>query len=95
MTFSEDGNPDLIQEDPPIINFGKRELISKVVRDVLMHQTATCTIQEIEPVYTFVAQLPMFDEKELYELSTHREPRGAEQHEVEAREKNQERKQSF
>src|SRR5688500_9633776 len=104
LTFAEDGNPDFLKQvfhwtfsnkclmrmkDGKLINWTKRELISKIIMDVQLNQQPSYTFPGIsllsfcvaevrkvlEPLYTFLLQLPCAEEKELYDLSLLREPR--------------------
>jgi hypothetical protein len=75
LTFIEDGNPDTIDGQ---INFKKRELVFKVIQEVQLYQSQPYTYPVVEPIATFLADLPNLGEKELHELSLLLEPRDAE-----------------
>lgn len=75
LTFIEDGNPDTIDGQ---INFKKRELIFKVIQEVQLYQSQPYTYPVVEPIATFLADLPNLGEKDLHELSLLLEPRDAE-----------------
>lgn len=79
LTFMEDGNPD---EMPPagskIINFGKHYMIYRAIDQLRKYQTsAKFNITKHEPIHTFLYELPVLSEEELYSLSMLREPRDA------------------
>jgi hypothetical protein len=77
LTFTEDGNPDDLQGNKELINFGKRELICNIIREMQLNQQPAYTFPVVEPIHTFLTELPYAGEKELYELSLLREPRNA------------------
>ncbi len=82
LTFTEDGNPDELQNNKELINFAKRELIYNIIVQVQLNQQKTYTLPIVEPLYTFLLEVPTLNEKELYELSLQREPRNAEANQV-------------
>jgi len=63
----------------PQINLYKYQLISNSIYDLLRYQESSSTtdIKRIEPLYTFLYELPSLNEKELYQLSLDVEPREA------------------
>lgn len=73
----EDGNPDELQNDKELINFAKREIICSIIRHFQLNQHPPYTFPVVEPIHTFLSELPYLGEKDLYTLSLHREPRGA------------------
>lgn len=74
MTFSEDGNRDFL--DDGSINFSKRELIFKLISEIQMNQQHVFRFTEDKALTMFLTDFVTADEKELYELSLQREPRG-------------------
>jgi len=82
LTFTEDGNDDFLQGTSNIINFSKRDLISKIIHDLLIYQQNPFNITPVEPIYTFLVSLPSLDEKEMYDISLFREPRGMDRGDV-------------
>ncbi len=68
----EDGNPDKVDN---LINFGKRELVYRVIEEVHQYQLTAYNFERQEPIYTFLRELPSLDEKDLFDLSLVREPR--------------------
>lgn len=72
LTFIEDGNPDNING---FINFKKRDLISGVVKEIKTYQNTSYTFPVVEPIHTFLLELPSCSESQLYTLSLVREPR--------------------
>ena len=77
LTFTEEGNSDHLQNDPKMIHWGKRELISKILQEIKLRQQVPFQFPVVEPINSFLTELPHFEEKDLYELSLLREPRGA------------------
>lgn len=67
LTFIEEGNPSVIEGK---INFKKRNLIMEVILLLQQFQLEPYKFQRIEPVYTFLRELPFLDEKELFMIST-------------------------
>ena len=74
LTFIGDGNPDRVDG---LINFQKRELEYRIIADVKAYQQTKYNFTKLEPIYTFLSQLPYFEEKVLYDLSLKYEPRNA------------------
>lgn len=81
LTFAEDGNPDTVpsSKDPAVqlINFSKRELICQIINTLQLYQSTPYTFPVVEPVHTFLRELPSLDEKSLYALSLRLETRRA------------------
>jgi len=76
LTFTEDGNSDSLNNDPRVINFAKRELICEIIsHEILLNQQQTYKFPVVEPVHTFLIELPSMNEQLLYRLSLQREPR--------------------
>lgn len=72
LTFIEDGNPDLIGN---LINFQKREMVSKVIIELQVYQQTPYNLTVIPKISSLLKRLPVKTEKELYQLSLLREPR--------------------
>jgi len=72
LTFMEDGNPDKVDG---LINFAKRRLMHGTIEEVQQYQVTPYNISKMEPAYTYLVELPILSEKDLYELSLAREPR--------------------
>jgi hypothetical protein len=81
LTFTEDGNPDGVASKNnasiQYINFSKRELICQIVNTVQSYQQMAYQFPPVEPVHTFLRELPSLDEKNLYALSLRLETRKA------------------
>jgi len=60
-----------------LINFKKRALVYTVISEIQLYQQAHYPIVRVEPLHTFLRELPHDDEEQLYQLSLMREPRGA------------------
>jgi len=95
LTFSEEGNQNFVGEGKDIINFAKREMISRIISDLLVYQKPPYPISISQPEYSFLTELPHFKDKELYELSLFREPRGSDISQIEQNEKDDERRSSL
>lgn len=48
LTFTEDGNPDHLKEDPSMINWQKRTLISKFVNQIKLYQQSEFNFPVVE-----------------------------------------------
>jgi len=77
LTFIGDGNTDFLPEKGDLINFGKRELVNKVISEIKMYQLQTHKIEPIPELLTYLTELPHLTDKILYSLSLQREPRDA------------------
>ncbi len=66
-----------MKSNESIINWSKREMISKILQEIKLKQQSSFTFPVVEPINTFLTELPFLEEKELYDLSLLREPRGA------------------
>ncbi|PRP76409.1 Ras guanine nucleotide exchange factor [Planoprotostelium fungivorum] len=75
LTFAEDGNPDFLQDNPSLINFSKRVLVSRLITDIQLNQQMSYQLSPIEEAF-FLQEFPHIHEKDLYDLSLVREPRG-------------------
>ena len=60
----------------------KRELIYKNLQEVKLRQQNPFSFPIVEPINSFLNELPHFEEKELYDLSLIREPRGVQSRDV-------------
>jgi len=72
LTFIDDGNPDVVDSK---INWNKRELTYRVLSEIELYQQVQYSFPAVEPIRTFLTELPGINEKELFELSLLREPR--------------------
>jgi len=73
LTFIEDGNQDGTAEQ---VNFKKRELLYKSIREVIQYQVDTYQFEIVEPLNTFLQEVPYIpNDEDLYELSLFLEPR--------------------
>ena len=86
----------------------KREIIGKIIRDLQMCQRNGYNIQITEPIYSFILELPHHgifdisgsrdipsDPKELYDISTLREPKDSDLRTVEQLEHEYEERRKF
>ena len=73
LTFIEDGNPEQIDG---LVNFERLGLVYGVLKEVLLYQNQSYAIPVLEPMSTLLISLPFATEKNLYQLSLIREPRG-------------------
>jgi Rap guanine nucleotide exchange factor 1 len=76
LTFTEDGNDDTLNNDPTLVNFRKNTLIIHLIQDFLMGQDKRHLFPVIEPLHSFLLELPCLGDKDLYDISLLREPRG-------------------
>ncbi|KAH3766116.1 Ras guanine nucleotide exchange factor [Pelomyxa schiedti] len=72
LTFIDEGNPDTIDN---MINFDKRILVYNVLSLIQQRQHQTYTFPIVEPLHTFLQELPSLPDKTLYQLSLLRKPR--------------------
>jgi hypothetical protein len=74
LTFIEDGNPDKRGE---MINFDKRCMLGKVLREILRFQSVRYAFQPVPALQWFLANAGQasLSEKQAYDLSLEREPR--------------------
>jgi len=72
LTFTEDGNADKIEQ---LINFGKRRLVYRIIEEVKQYQVTAYTFPPTEPLHTYLSELPVLNEGQLFDLSLWREPR--------------------
>eukprot|EP01117_Protostelium_nocturnum_P007328 TRINITY_DN2622_c0_g1_i1.p1 TRINITY_DN2622_c0_g1~~TRINITY_DN2622_c0_g1_i1.p1 ORF type:complete len:1183 (-),score=324.64 TRINITY_DN2622_c0_g1_i1:2249-5797(-) len=77
LTFAEDGNKDFLKDDPTLINFAKRVLVSRLIMDLQLNQQKTYQFEFPSEDFIFLQDLPHCSEKDLYDLSLIKEPRGA------------------
>jgi len=83
IAFVEEVYKDFLEENPKLINWEKRQMLYRTIRDIHMQQKQTFLFPSVEPIFTFLTELPRLDDKELYELSIIREPKGSEQQDIE------------
>lgn len=72
LTFMEDGNPDNLEG---LINFRKREMLFKTIWELRRFRLDRYSFAPVEPLFTFLQELPHADENELFALSLEAEPR--------------------
>jgi len=78
LTFMDEGNPNFITEDNVrLINFPKLHLINRSITEIHQYQKSRYSYSLKEPIYTILHQLPVLQDRELYNLSLEREPRQA------------------
>jgi hypothetical protein len=83
ITFLEEGNPDTIQDDSSgefLINFPKHFMIYSSINNLLKYQknASKYDLSRKEPQFTFLFELQILHEDDLYHLSLTREPRECE-----------------
>jgi len=72
LVFLEDGNPDTVND---LINFKKRDLIFETVLTLQTYKLNPYKLDIVEPIYTFLQELPALDDKEMFQVSTFLEPK--------------------
>ncbi len=82
LTFIEDGNPNTVTKKRPdsgesveLIFMAKRQLFHKMVSIIQTWQLVPYNLQPVESLQTFLAQLTVIDDKQMYAESLLREPR--------------------
>ena len=86
LTFIEDGNPETLPNASPLtpggiavsqlVNFERLAMVYGVLKEVLLFQQQSYGLAVLEPINTLLISLPFATEKNLYEISLLREPRG-------------------
>lgn len=78
LTFTEDGNPDYLQNDSRIINFAKRMKAASTIESIRQFQQMPYNFEEINEIQSFLKQgfenAPPIEEQ--YNTSLNMEPRG-------------------
>jgi hypothetical protein len=89
LTFMDEGNKDYVKIDEiELINFPKHEMLFRTIKSLEKYQSSKYDhLQQKEPFYTMLYQMPGLDEKELYNLSMEREPRNILLKDLELKEK--------
>lgn len=92
LTFIDEGNPNYVEvANLQGINFQKFSMIVRSIKKIMLYQVIFLYSNRLifisqenrmrfpvkEPYYSFLKDLPMLQEKELYELSLQREPRNS------------------
>eukprot|EP01095_Lingulamoeba_sp_RSL-Kostka_P006074 TRINITY_DN1875_c1_g2_i2.p1 TRINITY_DN1875_c1_g2~~TRINITY_DN1875_c1_g2_i2.p1 ORF type:complete len:162 (-),score=39.75 TRINITY_DN1875_c1_g2_i2:256-741(-) len=79
LIYIEDGNTDYINPKPPsdkvLINYHKRQMVYKVLQEILMYQQFSYSFPPLDPVYTLLHDFPYDGDKRLFNLSLLYEPR--------------------
>jgi len=75
LTFAEDGNTDYLDNNPNLCNFRKREIICKIIRELLLNQQTAYNFPVDEAIRAYVTEVPYVEDRDLYDLSLQREPR--------------------
>jgi len=76
LTFIDEGNPDTFPSTGlTVINFDKRQLVYEVISKVQLYQADYYELKKLEPLATFLEELPRFSEDTIYKLSLFAEPR--------------------
>lgn len=79
LTFTEDGNPNFLQDNKNLINFYKQEVIADIIRTFQLNLQPPYTFPKVEPLHTFLSQLYILSESQLFQISLILEPRPKQQ----------------
>jgi hypothetical protein len=79
LIFIEDGNPD---EVSGLINWDKRSLVHRVIDLLGQYQNNKYNLTPVPSIAAFFETMSPPSEKELYDVSLSREPRGAQKHQI-------------
>eukprot|EP00002_Diphylleia_rotans_P000841 TRINITY_DN1044_c0_g2_i2.p1 TRINITY_DN1044_c0_g2~~TRINITY_DN1044_c0_g2_i2.p1 ORF type:complete len:942 (+),score=200.02 TRINITY_DN1044_c0_g2_i2:261-2828(+) len=79
LTHIEDGNPTIIDGQ---INFEKLKLVFRVISEIRQYQYGTYGFPKSSTLAPFLTLLPHLDDDSMYQISTLREPRGAERSDI-------------
>jgi son of sevenless-like protein len=86
LTFIEDGNSDFLKTDARLINFSKRTKTGEVIREIQQYQSLPYNITPVPELQVFLDELladqPLEDEGEMYDLSLQLEPREREDEKI-------------
>jgi hypothetical protein len=66
LTFIDDGNRNTLDG---MINFRKRFQLMESINGLLSYQKQSYKLMPVEPIYTFLDELPVLDDRELYQIS--------------------------
>jgi hypothetical protein len=66
LTFIEDGNPGTINN---MINWKKRDLLIETIIKIQQYQQTGFPFEIVEPIYTFLWELPFLDDATMYDIS--------------------------
>jgi son of sevenless-like protein len=72
LTLIEDGNKDTLNG---LINFQKREMTMEIISDLQKYQSKPYPFPRLEPLFTYLIELPHIDSQRLYPMSLYYEPR--------------------
>lgn len=77
LTFIEDGNPSMIKKSRNLINFGKRDKLAEVIKDIQQHQFIPYNLQQVPEIQALISEWleRAQDVSDLYEVSLAMEPR--------------------
>lgn len=78
LTFAEENQnfiPDPFDSSRNYINFGKCEVLYNIISQFDLFQQIPYDFPIVEPIHTFLLELPCLSEKDLYNLSLNLEPR--------------------
>ncbi|KNC48889.1 uncharacterized protein AMSG_11812 [Thecamonas trahens ATCC 50062] len=75
LFFIDDGNPDMYQDKPGVVNFTKHHQTASMIMQVQRFQAVPFTYDEVPWIRAIVTQASSLDDNGLYSLSLEREPR--------------------
>ncbi|EST05127.1 Ras-like guanine nucleotide exchange factor, N-terminal [Kalmanozyma brasiliensis GHG001] len=84
LTFIEDGNRDRLKENDALINFGKRQKTSEVIREITIHQSTPYNLAVVPALEAFIEKslVDASNADELYHQSLALEPREREDEKI-------------
>ena len=74
LIFINEGNPDELK-GTNLVNFDKCVMIANVIQRIQSLQQVPYCLQPIPEIQSYLSDLQILEEKELFELSLQREPR--------------------
>ena len=73
LIFADEGNDTLAVDGR--INFSKCAIVCQTINQIGLFQNTKCPFCVVEPLYSFLSELPEYTETDFYNISLEREPR--------------------
>ena len=87
MVFADEGNTSMTSDGR--INFEKDALICARIQELERYQNSRYDFIAVEPLFSYLSELPALEENYLYKLSLERQPRQATSAPTERQSRNQ------
>ena len=73
LVFSDEGNPSMTSDGR--INFEKDALMCTRIQELERYKDSKYDFIAVEPLFSYLSELPALEENDLYKLSLERQPR--------------------